>query len=576
VHPKDHDNLSGRAKLRFAVLCDANELPAAHANCIKELLAIPDIELTLLIINSASSSPGNDRSKSHSIFRFTNLFWMLYMRLCNLGEIARCRQSDMAALFKPIPRLDCRRILDDQCCEQFHHDDVATIRGYGLDFILSLGFGFVCGDILEAAKYGVWSFHYGDETKSIGGPPAFWEIYHDETVTAGSLQRLTHHFEGSVVLQKGFIATKKYSPRQNLEAIMWATSYMPARVCRDLLRERAQYLNALPPDTKVSAFKNPGNIELLSFLFKAVASWLKHQVESILFLEDWNVGIVREPIHSFLDPNFCPHVEWLAYQRHDSFLADPFLLQIGAKLKLLAEEFDWHSNRGHIVEADITDAGQSAPCFRKALDEGVHMSYPYLFEYGGRWYCTPETSQKRGVFLYVYDTEKQVLTPVSILIPDFAAVDPTLFQYQQRWWLFCTNLDDEVLSKLFVWHAPRLEGPWEPHPGNPVKLDVRSSRPAGRPFFFQDRLYRPAQDCSATYGGAITINQVTSLTADEFSEEPAVHIGPVAESIYRRGIHTAAYQGSVTVVDGKRMIPAPGFALRTLKHKLTKLFGQKG
>src|SRR5213596_456309 len=55
-------------------------------------------------------------------------------------------------------------------------------------------------------------------------------------------------------------------------------------------------------------------------------------------------------------------------------------------------------------------------------------------------------------------------------------------------------------------------GPWRPHPGNPVKVDVRSSRPAGGPFLFGGNLYRPAQDCSRTYGGGITINRVTHLS----------------------------------------------------------------
>ncbi len=33
-------------------------------------------------------------------------------------------------------------------------------------------------------------------------------------------------------------------------------------------------------------------------------------------------------------------------------------------------------------------------------------------------------------------------------------------------------------------------------------------------------LYRPAQDCSVTYGGAVVINRIDRLTPEEFSEQP--------------------------------------------------------
>jgi len=66
--------------------------------------------------------------------------------------------------------------------------------------------------------------------------------------------------------------------------------------------------------------------------------------------------------------------------------------------------------------------------------------------------------------------------------------------------LFFTDADDGPLTKLRVWFADDLLGSWCPHPGNPVKPDIRSARPAGTPFVHDGALYRPAQDCSRTYG----------------------------------------------------------------------------
>jgi hypothetical protein len=33
------------------------------------------------------------------------------------------------------------------------------------------------GNILTAAKFGVWSYHFGDIDRYRDGPPGFWEMY---------------------------------------------------------------------------------------------------------------------------------------------------------------------------------------------------------------------------------------------------------------------------------------------------------------------------------------------------------------------------------------------------------------
>ena len=108
---------------------------------------------------------------------------------------------------------------------------------------------------------------------------------------------------------------------------------------------------------------------------------------------------------------------------------------------------------------------------------------------------------------------------------------------------------------------------------NPVKFDVHSSRPAGTPFWHNGSLYRPAQDSSRTYGGAIVINRITKLTLDEFQEETAIHLDPFRHTRYPDGWHTLSAAGSITVLDGKRMAFIPTLSARRLRHKLGRLRG---
>ena len=57
--------------------------------------------------------------------------------------------------------------------ELFLEEDIEKIKSKNLDFIIRFGFGILKGEILNAARWGIWSFHHGDEQKFRGGPPGF-------------------------------------------------------------------------------------------------------------------------------------------------------------------------------------------------------------------------------------------------------------------------------------------------------------------------------------------------------------------------------------------------------------------
>jgi hypothetical protein len=123
-------------------------------------------------------------------------------------------------------------------------------------------------------------------------------------------------------------------------------------------------------------------------------------------------------------------------------------------------------------------------------------------------------------------------------------------------------------SELHLWFAEALEGPWTVHPGNPVKIDVRSARPAGSPFYIDGVLYRPAQDCSSTYGARVMINRVLELTRTGFREEVAAAVNPDPKGKYPAGLHTLSAMGERTLVDGKRSVFSAAEFFRVLAHYL--------
>jgi hypothetical protein len=236
----------------------------------------------------------------------------------------------------------------------------------------------------------------------------------------------------------------------------------------------------------------------------------------------------------------------------DGFLAYPFGLPLpDGRLAIMAEALSWRDARGRIVAFESQpDGGVTTP--RDVFDFTTHASYPHLIEHDGITYCIPETSAQRRVQLFRADPFPNRWVPDTVLLEDFAGADATVHFHAGRWWLFAGNHADQDETKLFIFHAADLRGPWLPHAANPVKCDLRSARPAGPLFYVDDVLCRPAQDCSVTYGGAVVINRIDKLTPHEFEESPLQHLRPAPRGPYPDGLHTLSAAGNVTLVDGKR------------------------
>ena len=532
------------SKLRFGVVCAGDHVEAASAAAIRALLDSEGVELELVI--AGARPPARETGGA---------LWRLYqtrLRRPVSGE-AHVDLSDLFAGVRRVPQ-----------------DDAAAIRERRLDFILHLGAGQLRDEILELPRHGVWSFHYGDERSFRGHPRAFWETHHGCATTGATLQRLTGRLHAGGVLQRCSVQTSMTSYPANLDSLLWATTHMPARVARDLLNGCADYLGAGPSDMDGPVRHPPTNRQMAVFLAKTTFRWLRQQLASVIYAEEhWHVGMIRQPIHSLLNPGVRHRIEWLPFRRANRYMADPFAIRVGPTTKLLMEEYDYSSRRGIIVESELTDGGGWSPP-RPVLRAERHMAYPYLFEHRGEIWCTPENQDIRGVALYAWDRERRRWSHHDVILHDFPAVDPTIIRHGGHWWLFCTSRDDYPQAKLFLWQASDLTGPWEPHPGNPVKVDVRSSRPAGTPFEFEGQLYRPAQDCSETYGGGITINRVTRLTPVAFAEEPVATIEAGRGSDYAAGIHTLSGSGELTMLDGKRVALAPALVPARLLHKVRR------
>jgi hypothetical protein len=532
-------------RLRFGVIVDREWLSVWQRAVVDALVAGGDTELVRVLVGHESGASSSEMSTA----RDRASLWRLY----NNGWVARRSRGVRAA-----GRWDA--VAPDAVVQLFtvdrrgrysqyaRDDDVAAIRQAELDFVIRFGLGIIRGELLDCARYGVWSFHHDDERVIRGGPPAFWELYDGLPTSGVLLQRLTDRLDGGVPLARATFRTVLHSYPRNRDRTFLGAAALPAQVAR-AVRRGVLDPNALPVSASDAPIRrNPTNRQMVRFLARQAGRAVGVRARGVTRADVWTVGVVTGVVVGAGGVEVGP-VEWLPELKSSGYLADPFPATRAGRTAILVEEFDEATNRGTISALERDDRGWQL--HSAVLDPGVHASYPYLVEHDGELYCIPETWQARRVDIWRCDAFPTAWSRAGTLLEGSAVVDPTLVHHDGRWWLLGTLKDDEPDTKLHAWSARELLGPYEPHPLNPVKIDVTSSRPAGTPFVVDGVCYRPAQDCSTSYGGGVVLNRVVALDERGLVEETVGRIDTGAGR-YESGTHTLASGGDMWVVDGRR------------------------
>lgn len=517
----------GSDRLLFALVCSGDRLERWHLRCLDHLSGCAS--LVAVADLPEASRRGGATPGARRFGRFAR------------SDVAR----EIGVRFSAVPRL------------AFDQGRVAS-EPEPLDFVLKLGRGPIPAGLGERARYGVWYFEHefaGDSTPFLG------QVYEGDDITEASLLALRPSANSRVVLERGWFRTEKRSCAGNAERIQASIVEWPARICRRLIaRPHDRLLSASTDATRPHLTRRP-DVQIHRLYARIAGRRLAFAWRRLFRHNQWNIGVLPTPIETILasGAHADDMIRWFPVHGRDGFLADPFGVERDGRLHLLCEYFDYGSALGRICAIEFAERRFSTRPI-DALTLPVHMSYPCLVEDAGETYCVPETSSANEIALYRAVDFPHAWSKVAALVEQFPGVDPTVFRHGGRWWLTCTRRGGAEDAELWVWYAENLRGPWAPHAGNPVKIDVRGARPGGTPFYHNGTLYRPAQDCSREYGWRIVIQRVTRLTPTEFSEEPAAVLEPSRDSPFPAGRHTLSPVGDVVLIDGHRAIFAwPAF-----------------
>lgn len=542
-----------RPLLRIGIMLDGTNAPAWVETLLKGIRSSGFAKLSLVILNANDPVPQPSQSRLKR-FLTGQMKHALYSRYISFDEakhghlVTAMHSKDISGLIAGIPQMPIKNTRQ-KFVDRFSDADVESVKAHELDVILRFGFNIIKGEILQSARYGVWSYHHGDNNEYRGGPALFWEMHERNPLSGTILQRLNENLDGGEVIYRSFSSTEDTTWLSgNRKRTYWkATSYV-WRCLRKLYLLGEQGLSPEPAQPyRKSIYRMPTNWQMLPFL--ARAGWGILAAKASKKQEQWLIAYKPAVKHDGVIPGADKFIPLIPPS--DRFYADPFPIRVADQDYIFFEELEYATGKGVISYIKIDESGcASTP--RLALSSDVHLSYPFLLEWNGEIFMIPETAQNRTVTLYRAASFPDKWEPVGDLLQDVNAADATFIEHEGSWYMF-VNISEyggSTCDELFLFYADTPLGPWLPHALNPIKSDVRSSRPAGKIFKQDGRLIRPTQDCSKTYGYAIQFCEISKLTRDDFKEEIVGRIDPT----WLKGLtgtHTYNRSSTIETLDGK-------------------------
>lgn len=449
-------------------------------------------------------------------------------------------------------------VLDGSVLAKGSFDSAAVTFVAGLSPSLVLIFG-VCTPALKSrlaahAKWGSWSFHFGETHNDLPEVATLDAMIQQSAVICATLKMTIGDVDR--VLHCGATKVFQSRPLKTVNDLCFAISTWARRACQDI--NGNGFLESRFPEVektkKLEITRRPSSIRLVS---SVVLGSIRTQVRYKLFHQQWNVGMVQAPIAvvaglegSKAQKDSLNGTLWMREQR-GSFFADPFGYEISTgTIRILFELFDWRQGKGVIAARSFSHSSYGE--IVRILEAPTHLSYPYIAKFQGQRIYVPEHSAGRDVSAFFLDENGNTRSKKTLL-PRVELIDCTFIDWAGKTWMFA--LDDGCRTdntELNLYFADRLDGAWRAHPMNPIKTDVRSSRPGGTPFTHEGKLFRPGQDCSTHYGRGLIINEVLELSETAYLERAVSIVGPPQESIYSDGLHTISEVGGVTLIDGAR------------------------
>jgi hypothetical protein len=332
---------SGRPPLRIGVFVDGAQLISPFAVVLDQIQRSNFARLELVVRNGLTAAAAPARSS------LPGRLWKLLSDSNRRGKLAFGLYSRLDQKYHPreaqiLSLVDCSEAFADvenvtvePIVKGFVHrfpDDVTRlVRDRDLDVILRFGFNIIRGEILHSARYGMWSYHHGDNDYYRGGPSHFWEMYESNPCSSVILQVLNEELDNGLILDKAIASTGSwFSQAANRVRPYLMGTHMVIRALHDIhergwdfVRKRAFSSDDYRGRRKI--YRMPSNAEMSRFVLSRVNAWVSRRLRHRGRDYHWRMACCRLSESSAL-PESIDGFQWIESPR-DRFYADPFLTQ---------------------------------------------------------------------------------------------------------------------------------------------------------------------------------------------------------------------------------------------------------
>jgi hypothetical protein len=433
-------------------------------------------------------------------------------------------KDQIITYLKTIPKL----ILKDNT-SVFSKVDVEKIKKYNLDILLKLDFTNPSGDIINAAKNGIWYLSHNDFKKGISMPSGFLEVLQKDSIVNVSLLQLTENRNRKNLIDTANFNRHKFSyVETNFNVIESSVSLLIKNFQK---LDKGNELEFKERDISfIENFKTPSITQLFQYQSNYFLNFGKGFIKRLLSKfggheASWTLFIGKG---NFLDADLTKIIS--VNKPKNEFWADPFLFAFQKEYYIFFEKFPYSTARGILACGKVK--GNDLIEVMDVLDLEYHLSYPFIFEEEGEIYLMPETNANNRLEIYkcVQFPNKWELFRTAFegerIADSFFYTD----NLKQKW-LFLnkactanTSLDNE----LYIYKVDSINlNKIEPHRQNPIHIDSQIARNGGAIFDYHNKKYRPSQrNTDGIYGKALNINQIEKLTLDEYYEKAVRIIEP--------------------------------------------------
>ena len=551
--------------LRIGILLDSSKPSGFFAKVIEDIQASNFARIELLVYRKKAlgSKPPNSRLANWSerlldSSKRKRLLYEMYQRFDqrNQGANHPLTAVDCAQRLAGIESIEVEPV-GKKFIHRFPENALEQIRSKNLDVLLRFGFNILHGEILTAARYGVWSYHHGDNDFYRGGPALFWELYENSPLCGVLLQVLTEELDGGLVLCKSLFATEPtLSVAKNRYVPYWGSTDLVIRKLNELhqvgwQQVRQRSVPAAPYQGKRQIYRTPTNLEMVRWLAPAALKKAASRILSRKTVQHWRIGVrvnANQPLGSGAVDGL-QDFRWIEPPK-GHFWADPFAISVNGKYWAYFEDYSYQSSVGRIACAEISSDGSLVSPISCIEHPDKHYSYPCVFRCGAEIFMVPESGGSNSIDLYRCEEFPGRWVWQSTLLQG-KFVDTTIWQQDGLWWLMTTSAQpDSRAGSLLLFYAESPVGEWKFHPANPISTDIRNNRGAGQVFQSGEKWIRPSQSGCPNYGRSFSLNEIIELSPQRYAERPLTSVEPWDGLC---GVHTYNRVDQLELIDGATM-----------------------